>query len=244
MEIPPDAASRAGLRVGSCFAALRCDRARRAAAGAVVITADATGTARAGRARRGRRVLYSCASPPYHRWPRDWPWLATSMLWAAERTAAVLVIMSKLYGYGPAAHPMTEGDPPAAAGPEGKTRAAVCAQALAAHQAGRVRVTEARASEFFGPGVRQQSPVGERPVPRLLAGKPVSVLGDPDTPAQLDLPGIVGTLVAPGRGRTRLGPCLARAGQPADEPARDLHRTRPPGRAASPRAAARPRLAR
>ena len=170
-----------------------------AAAGAEVITADATGTAQLAALAEGAAVLSSCASPPYHRWPQDWPPLATSLLSAAERTGAVLVIMSNLDGYGPAAHPMTEGDPLAAAGPKGKTRAAVWAQALAAHQAGRVRVTEARASDFFGPGGRQQSPAGERPVPRLLAGQPVSVPGDPDTPhRRAYLPGIAGALVTLG----------------------------------------------
>jgi len=170
-----------------------------AAAGVEVITADAADTARLAALAEGAAVLYSCASPPYHRWPRDWPPLATSMLAAAERTGAVLVIMSNLYGYGPVAHPMTEGDPLAAAAPKGKTRAAVWAQALAAHQAGRVRVTEARASDFFGPGVRQQSPAGERSIPRLLAGQPVSVLGDPDTPHSWTyLPDIAGALVTLG----------------------------------------------
>jgi nucleoside-diphosphate-sugar epimerase len=57
----------------------------------------------------------------------------------------------------------------------------VWTQALAAHRAGRVRATEARSSDFFGPGVRGQSPIGERSIPPLLAGRPVAVLGDPDT---------------------------------------------------------------
>jgi len=92
-----------------------------AAAGVELITADATDTAQLAALAEGAAVLYSCASPPYHRWPQ----LATSMLSAAERTGAVLVSMSNLYGYGPVAHPMIEGDPLAAAGPKGKTRAAV-----------------------------------------------------------------------------------------------------------------------
>ena len=103
------------------------------------------------------------------------------MLAAAEH-GAVLVTMSNLYGYGPVAHPMTERDPLAATGPKGRTRAAVWVQALAAHQAGRVRATEARASDFFGPGVRGQSPIGQRSIPRLLAGRPIAVLGDPGAP--------------------------------------------------------------
>jgi nucleoside-diphosphate-sugar epimerase len=54
-------------------------------------------------------------------------------------------------------------------------------EALAAHRAGRVRVTEARASDFFGPGVVDTSHFG-RVVDRLLSGRKVRVLGDPDAP--------------------------------------------------------------
>jgi nucleoside-diphosphate-sugar epimerase len=53
--------------------------------------------------------------------------------------------------------------------------------ALAAHDAGRVRVTELRSSDYFGPRVLT-SQLGDRIVPKVLAGKPVSVLGDPDAP--------------------------------------------------------------
>ena len=170
-----------------------------AAGGIQNIAADATDTARLAALAKGAAVLYNCASPPYHRWPQDWPPLAAAVLAAAESTGAVLVTMSNLYGYGPPAHPMTEHDPLAAAGPKGQTRALVWTQALAAHDAGRARVTEARASDFFGPGVRAQSPIGERSIPRLLAGRVISVLGDPDVPHSWTyLPDIAAALVTLG----------------------------------------------
>ena len=148
---------------------------------------------------KGAAVLYNCASPPYHRWPQEWPPLASSLLDAAERTGAVLVTMSNLYGYGPVSHPMTEHDPLAATGPKGRTRTAVWEQALAAHQAGRARVTEARAADFFGPGVRGQSPIGQRSIPRLLEGRAISVLGDPDVPHSWTyLPDLAAALVTLG----------------------------------------------
>jgi len=146
------------------------------------VAADATDTERLTELAAGAAVLYNCASPPYDRWPREWPPLAASVLAAAERTGAVLVTMSNLYGYGPVSHPITEQDPLNATGPKGKTRAAVWVQARAAHQAGRVRATEARASDFFGPGVGAQSPVGQRSIPRLLAGRAIIAPGDPDVP--------------------------------------------------------------
>jgi nucleoside-diphosphate-sugar epimerase len=126
-------------------------------------------------------AVYNCANPPYHRWPELWPPLAAALLGVATATDAVLVTMGNLYGYGPVDHPMTEDDPLAAAGTKGRIRAGMWADALAAHRAGRVRVTEARASDFYGPGVVETSFFG-RNVERLLAGKRAYVLGDPDVP--------------------------------------------------------------
>ena len=131
---------------------------------------------------RGAAVLYNCANPAYHRWTTDWPPIAASLLGAAERNGAALVTMGNLYGYGPVDRPMTEDMPLRPAGKKGGVRARMWADALAAHHAGRVRATEARASDFFGPGLTDTSLLGERVVPRLLAGRAVRVIGDPDVP--------------------------------------------------------------
>ena len=80
--------------------------------------------------------MYNCANPPYHRWPELWPPLAAAMLAAAERTGAVLVTMSNLYGYGPVDGPMTEDLPLRPTTAKGRVRAAMWHDALAAHQAG------------------------------------------------------------------------------------------------------------
>jgi len=50
--------------------------------------------------------------------------------------------------------------------------------ALAAHQAGRVRATEVRAADFVGPGA--ESALGERALRQIRQGKSVSVLGRAD----------------------------------------------------------------
>jgi nucleoside-diphosphate-sugar epimerase len=126
-------------------------------------------------------ALYNCANPPYHRWPELWPPLASSMLEVAARSGAVLVIMGNLYGYGPVDHPMTEDDPLAATGTKGRIRADMWNEASEAHRAGRVRVTEARASDFIAPGAVDSSHFG-RNVERLLAGRKIRVMGDPDAP--------------------------------------------------------------
>jgi nucleoside-diphosphate-sugar epimerase len=137
----------------------------------------------------GAAAIYNCANPPYHQWPQLWPPIAASLLGAAERNGAVLVTVSNLYGYGPAqgslgvsgydaAHPMTEATPLAATGRKGRVRAQMWNDALAAHQAGKVRAVEIRAADYVGPGA--SSVLGDRVVPRVLRGKAVSVLGRPD----------------------------------------------------------------
>ncbi|MGW5646048.1 NAD-dependent epimerase/dehydratase family protein [Saccharopolyspora sp. NPDC003752] len=128
----------------------------------------------------GAVAIYNCAAPPYHRWIQDWPRLSAGLLDAAERTGAVLVLTGNLYAYGPTNAPMTEDLPLNARFRKGEARARVWRDALARHQEGRVRVAEARASDFIGPGVTAGGHLAERVVPKLLRGRPVQVLGDPD----------------------------------------------------------------
>jgi nucleoside-diphosphate-sugar epimerase len=151
------------------------------------VAADAADAEAMARLAEGVSVIYNCVNPPYHRWPADWPPVAASLLGAAERGGAVLVTLSNLYGYGPRvpggydqAHQMTEATPLAATGPKGRVRARIWQDALAAHQAGRVRAAEVRAADFVGPGA--QSAMGERIVRRVRQGKNVSVLGRADRP--------------------------------------------------------------
>jgi hypothetical protein len=64
----------------------------------------------------------------------------------AEATGAGYVMLGNLYGYGPVDAPMTEDLPMAPNTVKGRIRAQVWQEAIAAHRAGRVRVTEVRAS--------------------------------------------------------------------------------------------------
>jgi nucleoside-diphosphate-sugar epimerase len=153
------------------------------------VSADAADAAALAKLTGGAAVLYNCANPPYHRWPQLWPPIAAALLEAAERNDAVLVTVANLYGYGPArtsigqagydaAHPMTESTPQAATGRKGMVRVGMWRDALAAHEAGRVRAVEVRASDYVGAGA--QSVLGDRVVPNVLRGKAVSVLGRTD----------------------------------------------------------------
>ncbi|MFJ9849413.1 NAD-dependent epimerase/dehydratase family protein [Streptomyces sp. NPDC101150] len=157
---------------------------------------DATDSARLTEAARGAAAIYGCAAPPYPRWAREWPPLASSVCAAAEATGAVLVMLGNLYGYGPVDGPMTEELPLAATGPKGRVRAAGWQQARTLHEQGRIKAVEVRASDFFGPGVTDGGHLAARVMPRLLRGKPVSALGDPDVPHSWSyLPDVAGALV-------------------------------------------------
>lgn len=143
---------------------------------------DATDRERLIAAAQGAAAIFSCAAPPYPRWAGEWPPLASSLCAAAEATGAVLVMLGNLYGYGPVDGPLTEELPLAATGPKGRVRAAVWEQAQKLHEQGRIKAVEVRASDFFGPGVTDGGHLAARVMPRLLRGKPVSALGDPDAP--------------------------------------------------------------
>ena len=123
-------------------------------------------------------AIYNCVNPPYHRWAQEWPPIAESFLGYAEKTGAVLVTCSNLYGYGPVNVPMTESLPLNAPGVNGKVRAQMWLDAKALHDAGRIKATEVRGSDYVCAG--EQSRVGSRVMPKILAGKPAQVLGDID----------------------------------------------------------------
>lgn len=147
------------------------------------IAADATDTRRLTQLAAGAAVIYNCANPPYHRWPRDWPPLAGALLRAAEETGAVLATMSNLYGYGPVDGPMTPDLPLRPTSGKGRVRAAMWDDALRAHQSGRIRTTEVRASDYLGPGTR--SIVTEMLLPAVRRGRRAYLPVDFDVPHSL-----------------------------------------------------------
>jgi nucleoside-diphosphate-sugar epimerase len=142
------------------------------------IAADATDADRLAALASGAAALYNCANPPYHQWLTDWPPLAAALLTAAERSGAVLATASNLYGYGPVDAPITASTPLGATHPKLKLRAQMWLDAQAAHQAGRIRATEVRASDY----IEANSIFSIVLVKPLLAGKRAYV------PAALDVP--------------------------------------------------------
>ena len=160
---------------------------------------DAVDAAAIARHAEGAATIFNCANPPYHRWGTDWPPMHQAIITAAERTGAVVVMMDNLYAFGAdRPMPMKPTDPLLAIGEKGSVRARMATELLAAHAAGRLRATLARASDFYGPGVIDSS-FGDRVVPRVLAGKKVSVLGRVDVPHSVTyMPDVVTTMVTIG----------------------------------------------
>ena len=142
------------------------------------VAADATDAARLSELTKGTVALYNCANPPYHQWLTDWPPLTRALLSAAESSGAVLASASNLYGYGPVAGPINDATPLAATQPKLKVRADMWRDMLAAHQAGKIRATEVRASDY----IEANSIFSFMLAKPLRAGKRAWV------PAKLDVP--------------------------------------------------------
>ncbi|MFD3705745.1 NAD-dependent epimerase [Nocardia sp. NPDC058658] len=100
----------------------------------------------------GATTVFNLAMPAYHTWPETVPPLFGSILAATEAAGADLVMLGNMYGYGPVDSVVHEDTPLAATGSKGSVRARMWTDALAAHKAGRVRVTEVRAGQFLGAG--------------------------------------------------------------------------------------------
>jgi nucleoside-diphosphate-sugar epimerase len=142
------------------------------------VAADATDANRLSALTEGAAALYNCANPLYHRWLSDWPPLASALLTAAERTGSLLATVSVLYGYGAVAGPISETTPLAATHPKLRIRADMWREALAAHEAGRIRATEVRASDF----------IQANSIFTFALGKPLLAGTRAYVPAPLDLP--------------------------------------------------------
>jgi nucleoside-diphosphate-sugar epimerase len=145
-------------------------RGGRTPEGAEGFSADASDPDEAAAAVRGAGIAYHCVNPDYTRWPELLPPISRSILGAAEAAGAKLVYADNLYAYGPVDGALREDLPAVAEGSKGRTRVEVAAELLAAHEAGRARVTIGRASDYYGPGGRN-STAGETVFGRVVAGK-------------------------------------------------------------------------
>ncbi|MFA6112190.1 MAG: NAD-dependent epimerase/dehydratase family protein [Candidatus Latescibacterota bacterium] len=146
------------------------------------VAVDAADAESLTRLTEGAQVLYNCVNPPrYDAWAQLWPPVAAALLAAAERTGAVLAVTGNLYPYGPLDRPMVEGLPDVAPGKKARIRARMTAEALALHEAGRIRTVEVRGSDYVGGPLGDHAHV-PRVIPAALQGKAVRVIGSADQP--------------------------------------------------------------
>ena len=171
-----------------------------------LVKGDAADPATLERLTKGAEALYNCANPLYHQWATQWPPLAESILNAAASNDVTLVTLSNLYGYAPSPDPLKETEPLNPPSKKGAIRTAMWNEARAAHEQGRVRAVEARASDFIGPGLGKTSHMGDRVIKPLLAGKAVSTLGNLDVPhTWTAISDVARTLVALGEDESAWG---------------------------------------
>jgi nucleoside-diphosphate-sugar epimerase len=153
-----------------------------APAGAETVSASLADPAAAAEAMRGASVVYHCANPRYHRWAEELVPLARGIAEGAARNGARLVALDNLYMYRiPADGRLAEDTLVAPVSRKGALRAEAAAVMLDAHTRGDLPVAIGRAADFFGPNCTR-SIFGDRFWPKLLAGRPVELLGDPDQP--------------------------------------------------------------
>ncbi|MEN8584060.1 NAD-dependent epimerase/dehydratase family protein [Arthrobacter sp. KBS0703] len=110
-------------------------------------------------------------------WERELPRAEEAILAAAGEAGAVVVFPESLYSYSEPDRVMTENGPREAQGGKRRVRTALL-QARAASATNTVSVV---AGDFFGPRVRT-SHAGERMVPRIMARRPLQVVGSADQP--------------------------------------------------------------
>jgi nucleoside-diphosphate-sugar epimerase len=141
------------------------------------ISGDASNAATVEEHAKGTDAIFNCANPKYHRWPTDWPPISDALLHAAESTGSGLVTLGNLYAYGQPTGPMTPHDPLDAKYEKAQVRATMWRQAKQAHDEGRIRATEVRASDYVGPMAQSYLNLL---VPRIIAGKSCQVIGNVD----------------------------------------------------------------
>ena len=150
--------------------------------GVEVVATDLYDPANVGEVTQGAKVVYQASQPHYYEWPEKFPPLQKSIIEGLTGSNAKLVIVENLYMYGDTdGKPITEELPYNAHTRKGKVRAEMSEAALAAHRAGKVRVTIGRGSDYFGPWGTDSS-MGGIVFYRLLQGKSAQIAGSANMP--------------------------------------------------------------
>ncbi len=152
-------------------------------AGVEVVSADLYDSAKVKEVTRGAKVVYQASQPEYTQWPEKFPSLQKSIIDGLSGSEAKLVLVENLYMYGEVnGSSMTEDMPHNAHTRKGKTRSEMSKAAFEAHKAGKLKVTAARGSDFFGLWGLPTAAMGERTFYPMIAGKAASLVGNIDIP--------------------------------------------------------------
>lgn len=152
-------------------------------AGVVVKAADLYDQSKVKEVTRDAKVVYQCSQPAYHQWVEKFPALQTSIINGLTGSDAKLVMVENLYMYGDVnGQPMTENLPHNAHTRKGKVRSKISKDAFDVHRSGKLRVTSARGSDFFGPWGLPTAAMGERTFYPMIAGKAAGLVGNIDVP--------------------------------------------------------------
>lgn len=152
-------------------------------AGVEVVAADLYDPAKVKEVTRGAKVVYQASQPNYNEWTTKFPALQKSIIDGLIWSDAKLVLVENLYMYGETnSKPLTEDMPHNAHTKKGKVRSEMSKAAFEAHRAGKLKVTAARGSDFFGPWGLPTAAMGERTFYPLLHGKAAGLVGNIDVP--------------------------------------------------------------
>lgn len=167
--------------------------------GVVFVQADAREADTLTAATSGADVIYCTANVAYHRWPQELPVLWRGIFDAAAKARAHLVLATNLYAYGAPKGALTEASEVRPNTRKGRVRAELEREAIARAEAGEFRLSVVRASDFYGPAVKDAI-FGDRFLPPLLAGKPGQLFGTRTARHSYSyVPDFAATLVAAGR---------------------------------------------
>lgn len=110
----------------------------------------------------GSDVVYLLIGITYDHqvWRRDWPVIMNNVIKACRATDAKLIFFDDVYMYGKVAGKMTEETPYRPSSKKGAVRAGVARMLQEAMDAGTIQAAIARAVDFYGPGVKDQSAPG------------------------------------------------------------------------------------
>ena len=157
------------------------------------VSVDAANAGALGQVVSGASVIYNALNPSaYHAWALEWPPMWAALKNVAERTGAVLATVSNLYAYGVPDGPIREDSPVRPVEDKGRIRAQMWEDARRAHDQGRFRAVEVRASDYLGVGTESSL---TRALEAGSVGRTARVLGRADLPHSWTHPDDVAALV-------------------------------------------------